>query len=60
MKDQTLQVVDESLVKAGLFLKSFVTGQHGEKLHCLEVFIKCQNLMQWLKEETKGKACVGD
>ena len=59
MKDQTLQVVDESLVKAGLFLKSFVTGQQGEKLRCLEMFIKCQDVVQWIRKETKGKGING-
>ena len=54
MKDQTLHVVDESLVGVGQFFKSFMTGQHREKLCCLETFITCQDVVQWLREVTKG------
>ena len=54
MKDQVLDVVDDSLIEAGQFLRSFVTGQHTEKLHCLEMFIRCQSVVQWLRKETKG------
>eukprot|EP00731_Ephydatia_muelleri_P024237 Em0016g508a len=53
MKDQTLQVVDESLVGVGQFLQSFMTGKHREKLSCLETFITCQDVVQWLREVTK-------
>ena len=54
MKDQILQVVDESLIGVGQFIKSFMTGQHREKLRCLETFITCQDVVQWLREVTKG------
>ena len=57
MKDQTLQVIDESLVGVGQFLQSFMIGQHREKLRCLETFIMCQDVVQWLREVTKGMAC---
>ena len=57
MKDQTLQVVDKSLVEVGQFLKSFMTGKHREKLCCLETFITCQDVVLWLREVTKGIVC---
>ena len=58
MGDQTLQVVDEHLVGVGQFLKSFATEQQEEKLLCLQMFIKCQDVVQWLQKETKGNGCV--
>ena len=55
MKDQSLQMVnDKNLVGVGQFLMSFITGQHKEKLSCIESFINCQDVVQWLRVVTKG------
>ena len=51
MKDQTLADINEELIGAGEFLSGFT----GDKLECIEKFSKCQNIVQWIRDTTKGK-----
>ena len=50
MKDQTLDAIDKELVEAGEFLNEFT----GEKLECIQQFCKCQEIVQWIHDTTKG------
>jgi hypothetical protein len=52
MKDQTLKDVDDSLIEAGRFLKD--VAKEPRKVQCLETFARCQDIVKWLKEVTKG------
>ena len=53
MKHQTLAAVDENLVKTGKFLENISSDPR--KLQCLNYFAKCQEVIKWLREVTKGK-----
>ena len=52
MKDQTLETVDEKLVKTGQFLKDISSDPR--KLECLKCFAECQEVIKWLRGVTKG------
>ena len=52
MKDQTLETVDEKLVKTGRFLKDISSDPR--KLECLKCFAECQEVIKWLRDVTKG------
>ena len=47
---ETLAYVNERLVEAGKFLSEFT----GEKLECTQTFCKCQKIVQWIRNTTKG------
>ena len=51
MKDQSLDSVDQTLIRAGQFLQEFATN---ENLYCLETYCKCLDIVTWLKKNTKG------
>ena len=51
MKDQTLEAVNENLVKTGEFLESISSDS---KLQCLNYFAQCQEVIKWLREITSG------
>ena len=51
MKDQTLADIDEKLVDAGIFLSEFT----GRKLECITKFSECQDIVQWIRETTRGE-----
>ena len=51
MKDQTLADIDEKLVGAGRFLSEFA----GRKLECITKFSECQDIVQWIRNTTKGE-----
>jgi hypothetical protein len=51
MKDQTLQTVNENLIKTGQFLED-VTRNPG-KLQCLQIFARCHEVIEWILEVTK-------
>ena len=51
MKDQTLADIDEKLVHAGRFLSEFT----GCKLECITKFNECQDIVQWIRETTRGE-----
>ena len=53
MEDSTLNDVDDSLVEAGKFLED--VAKYPKKVHCLEVFAKCQKIVKWLKGVTNGQ-----
>ena len=54
MEHQTLQDVDDSLIDTGKFLQDI--ARDTRKVNCLEKFAKCQNIVKWLKEVTKGQS----
>ncbi len=58
MRGQTLMDVDDGLIQTGRFLKDIAHDRH--RVECLEAFAKCQNVVSWLKEVTKGtiECCV--
>ena len=51
MKDQTLADVSDDLVKAGEFLSKFTE----DEMECIEKFIECQEIVQWIQNTTKSK-----
>ena len=53
MKDQTLVAVDENLLKTEELLENISSDPR--KLQCLNYFAKCQEVIKWLREVTKGK-----
>ena len=53
MKDQTLKDVDDSLVQVGEFLQELIT--HQQRIECLQQFIGCKKIVEWLREETNGQ-----
>jgi len=53
MKDQMLATVDEKLVKTGKFLEDISSDPR--KVQCLNHFVQCQEVIQWLREATNGK-----
>ena len=53
MKDQTLEAVDENLLKTGKFLERITSNS--KELQCLHHFTQCQDVIKWLREVTKGK-----
>ena len=52
MENQTLKDVDESLIETGKFLED--VAKEPKKVDCLERFARCQDIVKWLKEVTKG------
>ena len=52
MKDQTLAAVSDDLITTGKFLEEVTSVP--EKLECLKTFGKCQEVIHWIQEVTKG------
>ena len=52
MKEQTLEAVNEVLIETSQFLEH-ITSNSG-KLQCLQTFAKCQEVIQWIREETES------
>jgi hypothetical protein len=52
MKDKPLEVIGASLIEAGEFLR-LVEGD-SKKMKCLEVFAKSLEVVEWIRNETKG------
>ena len=52
MNDQPLMSLDSNLVETGFFLKEIMDDSL--KTTCLECFIKCQEIISWLKEFKEG------
>ena len=50
MEDQTLADINTGLVKAGEFLSRFTE----DNLKCLRKFCKSKNIVNWIRETTKG------
>ena len=51
-ENQTLSDVDDRLINTGKFLEDVANDPR--KVNCLEMFAQCQDIVKWLKEETKG------
>ena len=52
VRDKSLKYIDESFIDSGNFLKGFSINPR--KLKCLQVFAKCQSIVNWIRNETKG------
>uniref|UniRef100_A0A1X7VVF5 Uncharacterized protein n=1 Tax=Amphimedon queenslandica TaxID=400682 RepID=A0A1X7VVF5_AMPQE len=52
VSDQCLQFVNESLVETGNFLHGISSDEN--KLSCLKIFANCQELIKWIKRETRS------
>lgn len=53
MENQTLKDVDESLTETGRFLED--VAKEPRKVACLERFARCQDIVMWLKQVTRGQ-----
>ena len=51
MKGQSLAEIDNTLISTGKFLQEFASE---EKLSCLRTYSKCLDVVNWLKQNTKG------
>ena len=49
----TLSSVDDSVVNAGRFLQEYATDP--TKIECVIAFAECQNIVEWIRKETRGK-----
>ena len=50
VREKSLEYIDDSFIETGDFLK----GISSKKLECLKVFTKCQSIVNWIGNETKG------
>jgi len=48
-----LEAVGKKLVRAGKFLENISSDP--KKLQCLNYFVQCQKVIQWLRDVTNGK-----
>ena len=55
VQDKSLASITESVIETGQFL-SGISSNKG-RLKCLEVFAKCQPIVKWIQEGTKGLFC---
>ena len=55
-ENQTLVDVDESLVQVGVFLEDIANSPR--KVECLDTFVVCKKIVNWLQKETKSKNIV--
>ena len=55
-KDKTLASIDSDLVKAGEFLREIIDKP--ERKHCLQTFVKCQDIIEWLRKSTQSENVV--
>ena len=58
MKDQTLQAIDGNLISAAKFLEHLVSDYQSSKMKCLESYVDCQDVVQWIRKETKGTCII--
>ena len=52
VQDKSLASITESVIETGQFLKGIISKKG--RLKCLEVFAKCQPIVKWIQEGTKG------
>ena len=52
MHDKSLLFIDDDLVQTGNFLKDISSNKN--KLKFIEDFSQCLQLVEWIKQETKG------
>ena len=53
MKSSPLSSIDESLISACSFLEDF---RDEKKLDCLQTFVNCADIIEWIRTYTKGNA----
>ena len=53
MKDETLASIDPALVNAGEFMREIIDKP--ERKHCLQMFVKCQDIIEWLRKSTHSE-----
>ena len=56
MKEATLESIDQKFVVAKSFLEKFT--QDKSKHDCLKCFAACNNVVEWLRKQTKGERCI--
>jgi hypothetical protein len=54
MDTQTLSDIDEKLIEIGSFLEHFTKDRSKKKLECLKGFAACLDIVEWIRNETKG------
>ena len=52
MRDQSLEMITRSLIDAGEFLG--MVEEDGRRLDCLCVFADSLEIVEWIRNETKG------
>ena len=52
MKDETLKDIDDNFIEAGRSMEA--VAREPSKVKCLESFIKCKEIVEWLQRETRG------
>lgn len=52
MRDKPLEIIDQSLIDAGDFLG--IVEEDQRKLNCLRVFADSLEVVEWIRNETKG------
>ena len=45
--NENLKSIDQKLVDAGRFLKSYAADER--KKECFEVFVECQKIVEWIR-----------
>lgn len=57
MKSSPLSSIDEDLIGACYFLEDF---RDEKKLDCLQTFVNCADIIEWIRTYTKGKILYED
>ena len=55
VKSSPLSSIDENLINACSFLEDF---REERKLDCLQTFVSCADIIEWIRTYTKGNASV--
>ena len=53
MKFSPLSSIDEDLIGACAFLEDF---RDEKKLDCLQTFVNCADIIEWIRTNTKGNS----
>ena len=54
VEDKDLDYISDAVVDTGEFLHGISSDPR--KMKCLEVFARCQPIVRWIRQETKGNA----
>jgi hypothetical protein len=54
MDKRTLSDIDEELIEVGSFLENFTKDRSKRKLECLKSFAACLDIVEWIRNESKG------
>ena len=57
MKDESLDKINHEFIEVTSFLEQ-VTEEGKENLECLQTFLDCQNIVNWIRTETTGKSLI--